>query len=78
MVRRDPFSTEPNIIILRFLRVVFDITSSPIFLNAINKYHLECYLNDAKNFVEQSLNDLRADNSKSVFFFKLKKHTIFI
>ena len=53
----DPFSTEPNIIILRFLRVVFVIISSPFLLNATIKYHLERYLNDAKNFVEKFSND---------------------
>ena len=64
----DPFSTEPNIIILRFLRVVFGIISSPFLLNATIKYHLERYLNDAKNFVEKFLNDLYVDDSTSGFF----------
>ena len=45
----DPFSTQPNIIILRFLCIVFGIISSPFLLNATIKYHLERYLNDAKN-----------------------------
>ena len=63
-----PFLTEPNITILRFLRVVFTIISSPFSLNATIKYHLERYLNDAKNFVEKFLNDLYVDDSTSRFF----------
>ena len=60
--------TEPNIIILRFLRVVFGIISSPFLLTATIKYHLERYLNDAKNFVEKFLNDLYVEDSTSGFF----------
>ena len=44
----DPFSAEPNIIILRFLRVVCGIISQPFLLNATIKYQLERYLNHAK------------------------------
>ena len=58
----DPFSTEPKVIILRVLRVVFGIISSPFLLNATIKYHLERYLNNAKNF------DLYVDDSTSGFF----------
>ena len=64
----DPFLTEPNIIILRFLRVVVGIISLPFLLNATIKYHLERYLNEAKNFVEKFLNDLYVDDSTSGFF----------
>ena len=64
----DPFSTEPKIIILRFLRVVFGIISSPFLLNETMKYHLERYLNEAKNFVEKFLNDLYVDDSTFGFF----------
>ena len=63
----DPFSTERNNI-LRFLRVVFGIISSPFLLNATIKYHLKRYLNDAKNFLEKFLNDLYVDDSTSGFF----------
>ena len=61
----DPFSIEPNIIILSFIRVVF---GSPFFLNAFIKYHLERHLNDAKNSVEKFLNDLYIDDLTSAFF----------
>ena len=64
----DSFSTEPNIIVLHFLRVVFGIISSPFLLNATIEYHLERYLNDAKNFVEKFLNNLYVDDSASGFF----------
>ena len=63
----NPFSTEPNIIILSFLCVVFGVISSPFLLNATIKYHLEHYLNDAKDFVEKFLNDLYFDDSTSGF-----------
>ena len=58
----DSFSTEPNIIILCFLRVVFGIISSPFLLNATIKYHLERYLNYAKSFVEKFFNNLYVDD----------------
>ena len=64
----DPFSAEPKVIILRVLRVVLGIISSPFLLNATIKYHLEHYLNNAKNFVEKFLNDLYVDDSTSGFF----------
>ena len=53
---------------LRFLRVVFGVISSLFLLNATVKYHLERYLNDAKNFVAKFLNDLYVDDSTSGFF----------
>ena len=61
-------TTQPNIIILCFLRVVFGIISSPFLLNATVKNHLERYLNYAKNFVETFLNDLYVDDSKPGLF----------
>ena len=64
----DPFSTEPKIITWRFLCSVFGVTSSPFLLHATIEYHLERYLNDAKNFAENFLNDLYVDDSTSGFF----------
>ena len=64
----DPFSTEPNIIILRFICIVFGIISSLLLLNVTIKYHLEHYLNYAKIFVEKFLNNLYVDDLTSGFF----------
>ena len=47
---------------------MFGIISSPFLLNATIKYHLERYLNEAKNFVEKFLNNLYVDDSTSGFF----------
>ena len=47
---------------------MFGIISSPFLLTATIKYHLERYLNDAKNFVEKFLNDLYVEDSTSGFF----------
>ena len=47
---------------------MFGIISSSFFLNATIKYHLERYLDDAKNFVEKFLNDLYVVDSTFGFF----------
>ena len=40
---KDPFNNEPEIIILRFTRVVFGVSASPFLLNATIKHHIEGY-----------------------------------
>ena len=40
---KDPFSSEPEIVVLRFTRVVFGISASPFLLNATIKHHIEGY-----------------------------------
>ena len=38
---KDPFSSEPEIVVLRFSRVVFGVSASPFLLNATIKHHIE-------------------------------------
>lgn len=40
---KDPFSSDPEIIILRFTRVIFGVSHSPFLLNATIKHHIEAY-----------------------------------
>ena len=40
---KDPFNSEPEIIILRFTRVIFGVSASPLLLNASIKHHIESY-----------------------------------
>ena len=65
---RQPIFDRTNIIILRFLHVVFGIISSPFLMNATVKYYLERYLNYAKIVADKFLNELYVDDSASGFF----------
>lgn len=44
-------------ILYRFLRLVFGLTSSPFILNATIRHHLQQFT-DCKEFVEKFLDDL--------------------
>ena len=63
----NPFSSNAKIIVLRFLRVVFGIISSPFLLNGTLRFHLEKYHNRWEQFVEKFLQDLYVDDSSSGF-----------
>ena len=54
-----------KIIIYRFLRVVFGLTSRPFFLNATIRYHLSKYIQFGRNFVGKFLEDRFVDDTTS-------------
>jgi len=58
----DVYSKEPNLIVYRFTRVVFGVTSSPFLLNATLIHHLERYRDKDPKFVETVLQSLYVDD----------------
>ena len=52
-------------IIYRFLRLVFGLTSSPFVLNGTIRHHLGEFLNFDREFVEKFLEDLYVDDTTS-------------
>ena len=58
----DPFSEEPNIIVFRFARVAFGLSSSPFLLNATLKHHIMMYDNEDPEFVQKLLQSLYVDD----------------
>ena len=55
----------PEIVVLRFTRVVFGVCSSPFLLNATLKYHIERYKNEDPEFVDQFLRSIYVDDLSS-------------
>ena len=53
------------IVIYRFLRVVFGVTSSPFLLNSTTRHHLEKYVESEKDVVERLRDDLYVDDQVS-------------
>ncbi|XP_065650968.1 uncharacterized protein LOC136079173 [Hydra vulgaris] len=56
---------EDKLIVYRFLRVVFGLTSSPFLLNATLKHHLNKYLKNDKIFIERLIDNLYVDDIAS-------------
>ena len=55
----------PEVIVLRFARVVFGVSSSPFLLNATVKHHLEGYKKKDPEFVETFLRSIYVDDLSS-------------
>ena len=51
----NPHSDNPNIVIYRFARVVFGVSSSLYLLNSTIQHHLKQYLSQQPNIVEKLL-----------------------
>lgn len=55
----------PAVIVLRFARVVFGVSSSPFLLNATVKHHVERYESEDPEFVETFLRSIYVDDLSS-------------
>ena len=55
----------PAVIVLRFARVVFRVSSSPFLLNATVKHHVERYESEDPEFVETFLRSIYVDDVSS-------------
>ena len=62
---RDYTTPDRDVIIYRFNRVVFGLTSSPFLLNGTIRKHWEQYLEEDSSFVERFLMDLYVDDTTS-------------
>lgn len=58
----DPYTEPPEVITLRFARVVSRISSSPFLLNAKTKHHIETYCSIDPSFVSKFLASVYMDD----------------
>ena len=58
----DVTSEEPTIVVKRFNRVVFGVTSSPFLLNATVRHHVTSYESEDPQFVKEFLSSLYVDD----------------
>ncbi|CAB3994168.1 Hypothetical predicted protein, partial [Paramuricea clavata] len=69
----DVWSDQPKIIVLRFTRVVFGVSSSPFLLNATISHHIEQYRAQDPAFVEAFMRAVYVDDLNSEGGFNLRK-----
>ena len=58
----DVTKESPEVVVLRFARVVFGVSSSPFLLNATVKHHIERYEEEDSEFVETFLRSIYVDD----------------
>jgi hypothetical protein len=58
----DAFHSEPEVVIMRFTRVVFGVSASPFLLNATIKHHLEKYLSSHPDLVTALMQSIYVDD----------------
>ena len=54
----DPFKKFPEVVTLRFRRVVFGVTASPFLLNATIRHHIDQYHSSDPQLADQFLRSL--------------------
>ena len=59
---KDITAKEPEVIVLRFNRVVFGVNSSPFLLNAVLRYHLSSFQDVDPEFVENMCKSFYVDD----------------
>ena len=59
------FENDANSIVYRFLKVVFEVTSSLFLLNGTIGHHLSKYLSGNQQFIEKLLQDFYVDDIAS-------------
>lgn len=58
----DAFHSEPEVVTLRFTRVVFGVSASPFLLNATLRHHIEKYLSSHPELVTTLLQSIYVDD----------------
>ncbi|XP_015750818.1 PREDICTED: uncharacterized protein LOC107330770 [Acropora digitifera] len=61
----DILTDNPQLVIMRFTRVVFGVNSSPFLLNGTIRHHLNSYVDKDPEFVEEVVRSLHVDDLAS-------------
>ena len=59
---RDPFSKDPELVALRFTRVIFGVSASPFLLNATIKHHIDSYTASQPEIVQLLARSIYVDD----------------